>query len=175
MKTIDRRVYDSLLASAGMSARKRAHHNLHEMLEDPIQRLWIGIEPGSYIRPHRHTEPGKWEFFLALSGSAVVLVFDPQGKVEERIELSHRGPVFGVEIPPGAWHALAATSSGTILMELKPGPYRPISDKDFAAWAPPEGAEGAEAMEAWFRTAGEGSKPEAQPLRHEGTKKDHEA
>ncbi len=53
------------------SPRLRAHRNFHPELTDPVQRLAIAMEPGTYIRPHRH--PHTFELLLALSGRFVVL------------------------------------------------------------------------------------------------------
>lgn len=58
----------------------------------------------------------------------------------------------------GTWHTLAVLEPGTVLFELKPGPYLPLADKEFAAWAPAEGAPGTEAWEAWFRRARPGER-----------------
>jgi len=56
IKQIDNKLLDDLTAKAVTSPRKRAHHNLHDALEDPVQRLCVSIEPGTYIRPHRHAD-----------------------------------------------------------------------------------------------------------------------
>lgn len=42
-----------------------------------------------------------------------------------------------VDILPGCWHTLIATKP-SITFEVKPGPYDPATDKEFAAWAPSE-------------------------------------
>src|SRR5512137_1773934 len=99
MKLIDDRLLDDLTSRASASARKRAHRNLHPVLEDPVQRLSVAIEPGTYIRPHRHADPATWEVFLMLRGSAVFLSFDDAGTVVERTVISAAGPVRAIEIP----------------------------------------------------------------------------
>ncbi len=153
MKIVDRERILSVQRAAQQSSRLRANDNLHPTLEDPVQRFLNAMEPGTYVRPHRHAEPGHWELFLALEGRAAVLVFGDRGEVLGRVEIGPRGPVRAVEVPPGVWHAVAALEPGTVLFELKPGPYRPLADKDFAPWAPPEGDAGAAELEAWYRTA----------------------
>ena len=55
------------------SPRLRAHRNFHPELSDAVQRLAIAMEPGTYIRPHRH--PHTFELLLPLSGRFVVLNF----------------------------------------------------------------------------------------------------
>ncbi|MBI5440955.1 MAG: WbuC family cupin fold metalloprotein [Deltaproteobacteria bacterium] len=158
MKLIDLRVLRALSARAASSTRGRANHNLHLRLEDPVQRFLNAMEPGTYVRPHRHG-PGRWELFLALAGGAAVLCFVETGRVGERVENCARGPVLAVEVGEGSWHAVASLAPGTVLLELKPGPYVPASDKDFAAWAPAEGGCGAPEFAAWLLAAREGSLP----------------
>ena len=159
MKIIDKHLLQALSAEAGTSTRLRRNFNLHPTLDDPVQRFCNAMEPGTYVRPHRHREADKWELFLALSGAVAVLVFDDVGRVADRIELSSTGPIFGVEIPEDTWHTLASLESGTVVFECKRGPYRPLTDKEFAGWAPPEGDRQATAFAEWFREARVGSLP----------------
>ena len=157
-KNITTDFLNDLNAKAKTSDRKRTHFNLHPELSDPVQRLIMAIEPGSYIRPHRHPEKGKWELFIILKGSAVILVFDDHGRVTDRFELSETGPNHAVEIPEQTWHTLAAAESGTIMLEVKPGPYVPLMEKDFASWAPTEGHEQAAWFAKRFRTCAAGER-----------------
>ncbi|CAH5627197.1 Tryptophan synthase subunit beta like protein [Klebsiella pneumoniae] len=60
--------------AAASAPRLRAHRNFHPELSDPIQRLAIAMEPGTYIRPHRHRHT--FELLLPLKGRFVVLNFD---------------------------------------------------------------------------------------------------
>ncbi|MGE0081647.1 MAG: WbuC family cupin fold metalloprotein [Thiohalomonadaceae bacterium] len=158
LKRLDQRLFDDLAARARAGARGRTNENLHAGPDDPVQRFLNAIEPDSYVRPHRHTAPPRWELFTLLAGSAVVLVFDDEGKVLAREEVSARGPLHGLEIPAGIWHGLAARESGTVLLELKPGPYRPAVDKDFAPWAPREGDPDAPACARWLIRARPGER-----------------
>lgn len=157
MKKLSEELFQDLTNKALSSPRKRAHYTLHEQLDDPVQRLCIAMEPGSYVRPHRHG-PNVWEMFSVFRGSAVMLVFDNQGKVLEREEMCE-GKTALVEIACGVWHTLAAASPHSILMEIKPGPYTPPGPDNFAAWAPPENTEAAPLFEQWFQTAAPGSRP----------------
>jgi cupin fold WbuC family metalloprotein len=114
--------------------------------------------PGTYVCLHRHTDPPKWELFLALTGSAACLTFDDAGTISERCDLTAGGPLFGVEIPVATWHTVVALEPGTVLFELKEGPFEPLAAKDFAAWAPEPGTVGAAELEAWLRTARPGQR-----------------
>jgi cupin fold WbuC family metalloprotein len=161
MKILTRELLATLSAEAAASARRRKNLNLHPQLSDPIQRLCNAFEPGTYVRPHRHPEAGRWELFVVLSGAATVLCFADDGTVGARIELSVAGPNFGVEIPAGAWHTIASCAPGTVLFEVKPGPYTALTDKDFAAWAPAEGEAVCARFENWYRVARPGDRPPA--------------
>ncbi|MBV9744787.1 MAG: WbuC family cupin fold metalloprotein, partial [Acidobacteriia bacterium] len=46
--------------------------------------------------------------------------------------------VWGIDVAPGVWHTILARSARVICFEVKPGPWDPASDKDFAPWAPAE-------------------------------------
>ncbi|MEK6743611.1 MAG: WbuC family cupin fold metalloprotein [Nitrospirota bacterium] len=159
MKQIDTRLLDDLTSKAIASPRKRAHHNLHAVLTDPVQRLCVAIEPGTYIRPHRHADPLTWEVFLMLRGSAVFLSFDDSGRVTERLVLEAGGPVHAVEIPAGAWHSIASLETGSVFFEVKQGPYKAPLAENSAAWAPVEGDPECVRFEALYRTAQVGDKP----------------
>jgi cupin fold WbuC family metalloprotein len=140
MILIDRKLVSNLSARARASARLRRNHNFHQDYADPTNRMLNAMEPGTYVRPHRHEAPDKWEAFILLSGRALVVTFDDSGNAVAHAVLDGGAGVFGVEIPARVWHSVAALASGTVLYEIKPGPYAPLDDKDFAPWAPAEGA-----------------------------------
>jgi cupin fold WbuC family metalloprotein len=159
MKQIDDMLLDSLTRKARESPRKRSHYNLHPELGDPIQRLCVAIEPGTYIRPHRHASPDTFEVFMLLRGSAVFLLFNEDGRVTGRSVLEAGGPVIAVEIPAKTWHAMASLESGTVFFEIKQGPYVQPSQHNVASWAPAEGEPISLKFEAWYRTAQVGDEP----------------
>lgn len=159
MRRIDNALLDGLSQKAGDLPRKRMNFNLHSGPDDPVQRLCNAIEPGTYIRPHRHAEPEASEVFLLLRGSAALLLFNDFGEVTEREVLSARGPVIAVEMPPKAWHAMASLESGTVFFEVKHGPYVPPAGGNVAAWAPAEGEQGAARFVEWYLNAKVGDMP----------------
>jgi cupin fold WbuC family metalloprotein len=48
----------------------------------------------------------------------------------------------GGDLPPGTWHTIIALVAGSILLELKVGPFNPNTAKEPAPWAPEEGTLG---------------------------------
>lgn len=153
LKRLGSDLISSLCGHATTSPRRRSAFNLHESVTDPVQRFLNVMQPGTYVRPHRHDDPTKWELTVVLSGRVAILLLDAQGTVLERIELDGSGPERGVELPAGAWHTCAALSADSVLLEIKRGPYNAQTDKDFARWAPAEGEAECAAFERRFRTA----------------------
>ena len=48
----------------------------------------------------------------------------------DRIILSPNGPVVALNIPIGQGHTVRALESGTVIMEVKDGPYEPLGEED---------------------------------------------
>ncbi|PKN22120.1 MAG: hypothetical protein CVU68_05270 [Deltaproteobacteria bacterium HGW-Deltaproteobacteria-3] len=69
LKSIDSSLHAGLRVEAQKIPRRRVHHCLHASPDDPVQRLVVDMEPGTYIRPHRHRMSPKWELFFCLAGS----------------------------------------------------------------------------------------------------------
>jgi cupin fold WbuC family metalloprotein len=153
LTVIDNDALVELSKTAQSLPRLRKNLNIHSQLDDPVQRLYNAMEPHTYVRPHRHPDEDRWEFFQVVSGRAAVLTFNQQGTVREKIELSQAGPNVAIEIPGNQWHTLVSLQSGTVLFEIKKGPYQPLSDKDFATWAPQEGDSAVETFIQWFNDA----------------------
>jgi cupin fold WbuC family metalloprotein len=140
MKIVDGNALDALCAAARESSRRRMNRNLHDSFSEPCQRLLNAVEPDSYIRPHRHLTPPKPETFLAVRGRFAAILFDDGGEITHVSFLAPGDGAVLADIAPGAWHAIFALEPGSVFFEAKPGPYEPISDKDWAPWSPPEGS-----------------------------------
>lgn len=126
-------------------ARKRMIFPLHRTQDAPVQRMLNFLQPGTYIRPHRHSTEGAIETLSLLRGCLGFVVLDDTGA----ITASHRLEADGlgvVDIEPGIWHGMVALEPDSVMLEIKRGPYSAMLDKDFAPWAPEEGAAGADAL-----------------------------
>lgn len=96
------------------------------------------MEPDTYVQPHKHENPDKREAFIILKGRAAVIEFDEKGNITDHILLNSENGNYGVEIPSKTYHSVISLEEGTVLYELKDGPYYQIDDKNFAEWAPME-------------------------------------
>ena len=138
-----------LRARAARSKRGRINHNFHGSPQDAVHRFLNVLTRDTYVQPHRHATPPKHESFIVLDGRVAVIVFDDNGRVRDRWVLgSASGDHRGIDLPAGVWHTIAALSDQAVCYEVKPGPWDPATDKEFASWAPPESD--AEAARAWL-------------------------
>ena len=159
MKVIDQSLISDLSNKALLNERKRENYNIHDDLNDNIHRFFNAMEPGTYVRPHRHDEDDKWELFVIVRGKVLAIEFDDSGQIKSKHTLESSSNIIAIEIPERTWHTLACLEAGTVLFEVKKGPYSPTSDKDFADWAPKEGDVNTQVFLDWFCTGAVGSKP----------------
>ena len=120
---------DKLTEEAKKSPRLRMNYDLRNSAEDQSQRMLNAIEPGSPLPIHRHQNTS--ETVVCLRGRLVEEYYDDLERIcTEAIELSPSGPVVAVNIPAGQWHTVRSLESGTVILEMKNGPYEPISRED---------------------------------------------
>jgi cupin fold WbuC family metalloprotein len=136
MKIIDELLLNETTEKAKRSPRLRMNYNFHGHLDEPIHRLINAMEPGTYLRPHRHLNPDKDEFFLILRGKIAILIFNGQGDIIDQSILDAQSGVYGAEITAGIWHGLIVLETGSVLYEVKHGPYASVSPGNFASWSP---------------------------------------
>lgn len=136
MKIINEQLLDETRAKALQSPRLRMNYNFHESLDDPINRLLNAMEPGTYLRPHRHLNPAKDEIFLLLRGKVAVFLFDEKGNITGKTILDPKEGVYGAEIQAGVWHGLLVLEPGSVIYEIKQGPFAPLAPENLAPWSP---------------------------------------
>lgn len=138
IRLVDNQLFLRLLKQPKASPRHRSHFCFHRY-EEPLQRVVQGLQPESYVPPHKHQRPDKVEVFICLKGKAAVFQFDDQGRVTKKVVISPQGPVYATDIPPRVWHTLVCLQPNTIIYEAIQGPYNPKTHKKLAPWAPKEG------------------------------------
>ena len=72
-----------------------------------------------------------------------LIVFNDTGQIVETIRFGtekHKTEVLniGVELSPMVWHTVIPLLPGSILFEVKAGPFDPSLAKEWAPWAPEE-------------------------------------
>lgn len=125
---IDKKLLDGVSERAKASERLRMNYNLHESLNDSVQRLINAVEPGTKLPIHRHQQTE--ETCILLRGCIDIVFYDEDANESQRFRLNSETNIFGVHIPKGQWHSLESQASQSALISIKEGPYKPICDKD---------------------------------------------
>ncbi len=129
---ITQALLDDLTAQAKASPRLRMNYDLRNSALDGSQRMLNAIEPGSPLLSHRHRKSS--ETVVCLTGRLVEEFCDElDRRCTDAIKLSPGGPVVALNIPIGQWHTVRALESGTVIMEVKDGPYEPTREEDILA------------------------------------------
>jgi cupin fold WbuC family metalloprotein len=135
-------IIESKSRDAKRNSRKREILALQRGNGDSLQRMVNAIEPGSYVRPHRHHAPPKSESVVLLAGSIGFVVFHEDGTLNrDACILLHRSQGdLALDCRESVWHTFFALEPDTVVFEAKSGPFDPGTDKEFAPWAPAEGS-----------------------------------
>ena len=128
MKIIDTALLDKLTEQAKGNDRLRKNYNLHRSLNDHVQRLLNALEPGTQLPVHRHLHTD--ETYVLLRGSLNVLLYNEKKELIECIPLNPKNGKHGVSIPAGQWHTVEVLEKGTVIFEIKQGPYSPLELTD---------------------------------------------
>ena len=152
IKEIDEKLFGELIKDAKASPRKRSHKNFHSNFSEPVQRVFIGLVEGTYVRPHKHPQSTKWEMIIGIKGKTALLIFDDNGNITRRLTLTPESSL-GVELPPNTWHTVFPIDNESVIMEIKQGPYDPDEKCDFAEWAPEENLEKCTHFLKWAKSA----------------------
>ena len=125
---LDQALLDKVSAEAKESPRLRMNFNLHESLASKVQRLFNAMEPGTIVPIHRHQSSD--ETMLMLRGSLKVDIFDAKGNITECHIIKANSSVFGIDIRSGIYHGVEVLEEGTVMLEIKEGPYEPLKSED---------------------------------------------
>ena len=128
MQRIDTNLLHGVTAQAKESPRLRMTYNFHASLEAKAQRLLNALEPGTVLPVHRH--PHTAETYLLLRGRIRVMFYNEAKEETESTVLDPLTGDYGVHIPAGQWHTLEVLESGSVLFEVKDGPYTPLGEDD---------------------------------------------
>jgi cupin fold WbuC family metalloprotein len=127
---INASLLDKITESAQKNERLRMNYNIHKELTDPLNRMLNALEPGTVIPVHRHLHPFKNESFIILRGELDVLLYNDEGLLIETVTLNPEKGNYGIDIPGEIWHSMNVKEKGTVIFEVKRGPYTPIDKKD---------------------------------------------
>ena len=126
---ITKAILDDLTAKAKASERLRMNLDLRNSADDQSQRMLNAIEPESVVPIHRHQKSS--ETVVCLRGRVVEEYYDELERIcTESIELTPNGHNVAVNVPAGQWHTVKALESGSVILEMKDGPFEPTGPED---------------------------------------------
>lgn len=128
MKIIDNELLDKLTLEAERNERLRKNYNLHSSLNEPVQRLLNALEPGTELPIHRHRHTD--ETYMVLKGSLKVHIYNDDKVLVKTILLDSSVGKYGVSIPAAQWHTVEVLEKGTVIFEVKEGPYSALEEQD---------------------------------------------
>ncbi len=144
-------INDNLLSvlhwKARESERLRQNFDLRTTPEDTSQRMLNVLESGTRVPIHRHVNTS--ETVVCLEGCLDEVFYeelpniDAGGPVHDgetvivescfkevaRFRICPREKLYGIQIPPMAWHTIEVHEPSTIL-EAKDGAYKPVKKSD---------------------------------------------
>ncbi|MBR6714859.1 MAG: WbuC family cupin fold metalloprotein [Prevotella sp.] len=121
MKIIDEQLIGEVVEQAKKSPRLRMNYNFHQSLSDKCHRFLNALEIGTQIPVHHHVT--KDETFIILKGKVRVNTYNDKGEIIDSIVLSSESGRYGVDIPKNTWHGLECLESGSVIFEVKEGPF----------------------------------------------------
>ena len=121
MQLIDDLLLNLVSEEAKASLRLRMNYNFHLSPNSPVQRLLNALEPGTQIPVHRHRLTD--ETCILLRGKITVTAYNDAGEETETISLDPQTGQYGLHIQAGQWHSLEVQESGSVILEIKEGPY----------------------------------------------------
>lgn len=125
---ITKELLDNVTEQAKNSPRLRMNYNLHESLDAKAQRLFNALEPGTVLPIHRH--PHTDETYILLRGSFEYKFYNDNGDLVENGIIDSKKEVYGIHVPKNQWHTIDVIESGTVIFEVKDGPYTPFAPED---------------------------------------------
>lgn len=128
MIIINNTLLDTITEKAKTSQRLRMNFNLHDSLDSPVQRLMNALEPGTELPIHRHRHTD--ETYIVLRGAIKVFLYNDDKTLKEQVLLNPCDGEYGINIPAGQFHTVEVLEKGTVIFEVKEGPYTPLGDGD---------------------------------------------
>lgn len=128
MQLINKKLLNQVTTEAENSPRLRMNYNFHPSPDSGAQRLLNALEPGTELTIHRHIHTA--ETYILLRGKIKVIFYNDRKEVTESTLLDSLQGEYGINIPAGQWHTLEVLEKGSVIFEVKDGPYTPLTPEN---------------------------------------------
>ena len=126
---------EALRGHTAQSPRGRARICSHRGPSEALHEMFIAMDAGGYVRPHRHL--GRAESFHVVSGAATIILFEDDGTACARFPLGDlaSGRPFYFRLDRPVFHSLVVEAAPFVFHETTTGPFDPATSQG-APWAP---------------------------------------
>ncbi len=128
MQLINNELLNQVTTEAENSPRRRMNYNFHPSPDSGAQRLLNALEPGTELAVHRHIHTA--ETYILLRGKIKVIFYNDRKEMTESTLLDPLQGEYGINIPAGQWHTLEVLEKGSVIFEVKDGPYTPFTPEN---------------------------------------------
>ena len=128
MQLINNELLNQVTTEAENSPRHRMNYNFHPSPDSGAQRLLNALEPGTELAVHRHIHTA--ETYILLRGKIKVIFYNDQKEMTESTLLDPLQGEYGINIPAGQWHTVEILEKGSVIFEVKDGPYTPLTPEN---------------------------------------------
>ena len=120
---------------AAQSPRLRSRLCTHPDASAGVHEMLIVHHRDAYVRPHKHL--GKPESFYVIEGTALVVIFEDDGRLRDVLDMAPfgHGRTCYYRMPDEVNHTILITSEWLVFHETTAGPFQPAMTT-FPAWAP---------------------------------------
>ena len=132
---INNELVEQIKENANQSQRHMARLLMHFDHEDPVQEMLIAMGRDCTVMPNRSI--GRSESLQVINGELLLLVFDDNGKVVQRVEMgaSDSGKIFLYRLSFTPWHTMIPLSEMVVVHEVLQGPFQK-SPEPLPSWVP---------------------------------------
>jgi len=132
---INNELVDQIIGEAKQSQRHMARLLMHFDHEDPVQEMLIVMGRDCAVMPNRSV--GQSESLQIVKGELLLIVFDDNGKIVQRVEMGPAGSdkVFLYRLSSTPWHTMIPLTKMVVVHEVLQGPFQK-SYESLPSWVP---------------------------------------
>lgn len=125
---IKKEILSNLTEDAKTNRRLRTNYCIHTSMNDKVHRMLNAMEPGTEVPIHMHSYTE--ETLLLLRGALILKLYDADGGLRDTVLLSEGSGNLGINIKKCEWHSIEVCQTGTVIFEIKEGPFRPLAEDE---------------------------------------------
>lgn len=119
MKLIIEGFFDKVIDQVKENLCLWMNYNFYDFMDVFIYRMLNVLELGIYLLLYCYKNLDKEEVYFVLRGSLLVILFDDEGNVMEKVYLNLVEGYYGIEIFFCVWYIIVVLEFGIVIYEIK--------------------------------------------------------